>query len=247
VVARTDIGLHGARDGPGRERFTRDHVIQAPADVALPHVSPRRPPGEQAFVQRIQRPPHIDEAAREKVLDERALLRQLTDGSRLSLFRMNIDLGPRDVHVPANHERSSFRLSRCGKVAQRLQEAHFGREVLSAVRNVDRRHRQPAELRGHDPVLVVEGRVREHRPRGKPLLAHVEAHARIAFLPVPVAPVTLQLAERGRNLIGGSLDLLQAHDVGPIPGNPLLNLLLPRADPVDVPRRDPQGRVEGRV
>ena len=58
---------------------------------------------------------------------------------------------------------------------------------------------------------------------------------------MPVAPVALHLAERGRYLIGSGLDFLQADDVGPIALDPLLDLRLTRADAVHVPRADGHG------
>jgi hypothetical protein len=58
------------------------------------------------------------------------------------------------------------------------------------------------------------------------------------LLSVPVAPVPFHLAERGRDLIGMRLDLLEADDVGAVPLDPFPKLRLARADAVDVPGGD---------
>ena len=77
------------------------HVVEAPADVALPHVAPRRPPREQAVVVGIERAADVDEPAAEDPLDQRALLGQLADGARLPLLRVHVAVGARHVHVAA--------------------------------------------------------------------------------------------------------------------------------------------------
>ena len=59
--------------------LARQHVVQPPADVALLHVPPRRPPGEQVGVVGFDAAVHVDEAAADDALDERALLRKLAD------------------------------------------------------------------------------------------------------------------------------------------------------------------------
>ena len=48
---------------------------------------------------------HVDEAAAEDPLDQRALLGQLADAARLALLGMHVDVGARDVQVAAEHER----------------------------------------------------------------------------------------------------------------------------------------------
>ena len=83
------------------ERLAGEHVVEPPADVALAHVAPRRPPREQAVVVGIERAADVDQAAAEDPLDQRALLRQLADRARLALLRMHVALGARDVHVAA--------------------------------------------------------------------------------------------------------------------------------------------------
>ena len=65
------------------------------------HVAPRRPPGEQPVVVGIERAADVDQAAADDPLDQRALLRELADRARLSLFRVHVAVGARDVQVAA--------------------------------------------------------------------------------------------------------------------------------------------------
>src|SRR5262245_61477947 len=69
----------------------------------------------------------------------------------------------------------------------------------------------------------------------------MQCHTRVTLLAVPVTPVALHLAERGGNLIGRRLDLLETEDVGTFPLDEFLELRLPRADTVDVPGRNLHG------
>ena len=121
---------------------------------------------------------------------------------------------------------------------ERLEKAHLRRKVLAAVRYVDGREGHALDGGGHDPALVVEGGVVERGTLGREGLADVQADARIPLRSVPVAPVALHLAQRGRHLVRHRLDLLEADDVGLLPFDPFLHLGLPRTDPVHVPRRD---------
>src|SRR3954470_2154694 len=95
VIARADLLLHRTARHPRGERLAREHVIEPPPDVALAHVAPRRPPGEQPIIVRIDRAADVDQAARQHALDDRALLRQLADCPWLALFRVDVALGAR--------------------------------------------------------------------------------------------------------------------------------------------------------
>src|SRR5262245_8288918 len=150
VVAGSHVFLHRTRRRACGQRFARHHVVEAPADVALAHVAPRRPPGEQAVVVGIKRPSEVDETAAQDAFDERALLGKLADGARLSFLRMDVALGARHVHVAHHDERSSAGLERRGIAVHRFQELHLGGEVLAAVRDVHRRHGQISDRDRHD-------------------------------------------------------------------------------------------------
>src|SRR5262245_32959846 len=188
MIARPHIHPHRARRR--RQRFAGHHVIQPPPDVPLPHVPPWRPPGEEPVVARIQRAADVYEPATQDPLDERALLRQLPDRARLALLWMHIAFRARHVHVAEHDEPALLLLERPRIRVHRLEKLHLGREVLAAVRHVDRRHGHAADLDADDPVLVVEVRMDECRPLGREGLADVQRDARVALrAAVPVAPV----------------------------------------------------------
>src|ERR1700730_11723826 len=86
VIARADVVLHRTRLGARREGRAREHVVETPSDISLPHVAPRRPPGEHPVVVGIERAPDVDQPAGEKTLDERAFFGKLADRARLALL-----------------------------------------------------------------------------------------------------------------------------------------------------------------
>src|SRR4051812_23661625 len=83
MVTRADLALHGAALDLVEDRARHQQVVQAPADVPLPHVPPRRPPGEHLIVLRFQGAPGVDQAVADDPLELRALLRKLADDARL--------------------------------------------------------------------------------------------------------------------------------------------------------------------
>src|SRR6478609_7586760 len=80
--------------------------------------------------------------------------------------------------------------------------------------------------------------MREARSLRRECLTHVERHAGIALLAVPVAPVTLHLAESRRNLVGRGLDLLEAENIRALALDEFLQLRLTSANAVHVPGGD---------
>src|SRR5574338_1053820 len=242
VVARAvlALGLEGAH--AFGERRAGQNVVDPPPDVALPQVPPWRPPGEELGVVRIQLARDVHESLREDAFEQRALLRQLADRARLAFLGMHVDLEPRDVEITADDERRARRTKRLREPIHRFQEAHLSRKVLAAVRHVNGRHAEPRVLEWqaghHYAVLEIERRVRELRFFRKCFLPHVEPDARIPFLAVPITPVALEVTEQRRKLGGGSLDFLQAQDVGPLAFDPVLHLGRAGADAVHVPGGD---------
>src|SRR5262245_19764777 len=101
VVAGADVGPHRAGGRPARERLARQDVVDAPSDVALAEVAPRRPPREEAVVGRVQRAAEVHQAVGQDPLEDRAFVLALPDGARLALLGMNVLVGPRHVQVPA--------------------------------------------------------------------------------------------------------------------------------------------------
>jgi hypothetical protein len=69
---------------------------------------------------------------------------------------VDIAIGPRDVEVAADNERTVRGRELRGEGAHRLEEAHLGGEVLAAVRHVDRCDGQRSEIAGDDAMLVIE-------------------------------------------------------------------------------------------
>ena len=47
MVARAEIALHVQPLTLSQQRPAREHVVEAPADVPLAHLAPRRPPREE--------------------------------------------------------------------------------------------------------------------------------------------------------------------------------------------------------
>ncbi len=125
---------------PRRQRAAREHVVEPPADVALAHVPPRRPPGEQA--RRCRDPARGRRRAGRRVEDafeQRAFLGTLADEAVVALLGVDVHLGARDVEVAAQHDAIAGRAQRGRVRRHRLEEAHLGGEVLAAVGHVDRR------------------------------------------------------------------------------------------------------------
>src|SRR3954469_2397028 len=239
VVARPDLGSDRARSGSCGEGVAREHVVQPPADVSLPHVAPGCPPGEQTVVVRIERATDIDEAAAQDAIDDGTLLRQLTDRAGLALLRVHVAIRACDVHVAKHREQAPLGLVRRGERVHRPEEFHLGDKILAAVGNVDRGDRQGTDgcgdVDGGDAGFEVEGRVREGGPFGCKCLADVKPDAGIGSGAVPVAPVALHFTERRRHLIGCRLEFLQADHVRTLLRDPFLDLRLTRPDAVDVP------------
>jgi len=84
VVTGSEFPLNEAALHPRKQRLGGQHVVEAPADVALPHVSPRRPPGEQLVILRFERAAHVDQAVGDDPFELFALDRELTDRVRLA-------------------------------------------------------------------------------------------------------------------------------------------------------------------
>ena len=89
----------------------------------------------------------------------------------------------------------------------------------------------------HDARFHVERWMAEHGIERVQILAHVERHARVSLQRVPIHVIIFDLAFGG-DLRRRGLQLLEAHDVGPIALQPLAQLSGARANAIDVPRRD---------
>ena len=149
---------------PREERRAGEDVVEPPADVALPHVAPRRPPREHLVVVGIERAADVDEAARDDPFELRALLGQLADRRGLRSLGCTSMSVRAMFRSPQMTSRLRVRGSVRGECVERVEEPHLGAE--SPCRRSARRPTRPstpASRASDDPVLVVEGGVDERR------------------------------------------------------------------------------------
>src|SRR5438132_10322861 len=130
MIARADVLLYRTRDEALGDEGARQDVIQAPADISLAHVPPRRPPGEQIVIVGVDGAADIDESPRDDALEKGALFGQLSDRSRLALFRMNVAVRAGDVEVAAEDDRLARRFQLGRERRERFEKAHLCREVF---------------------------------------------------------------------------------------------------------------------
>jgi len=222
-----------------------EHVVEPPADVPLLHVAPRRPPREQVGIVGLELAVYVSQAATDDAFNQRPFFRKLSDRARFPFLRMHVHVGPRDVHVAAQHERQT-RILKPGSVrVEGFEELHLRRKILAAVGDVDRRDSRLRQAHRDDAVLVIEFRVMKRGPLGMKCLAHVKPDAGVALAAVPVAPVALELAQPDWQLVNRRLDLLQAEHVRLLAFEVFLHLRLTRADAVDIPGRNLHRGVNG--
>src|SRR5690348_13009832 len=239
MVARAHLREHLARRRAFRHALRGEDVIQAPADVAGPHVAPGRPPGEEVVVRRIGRAAHIDEVLAEEPLEKVALLGALADDARLALARMHVALAACDVDVAAQDDGLALLVHRVRPLRERLHEVELGRIVLAAVRYVHRGEHRLPDLCRDDARFHVEGRVLEC-DLARQRFADVKGNPGVRAHAMPERMVVLEHALLG-DLRRLGLELLQAHDVRPVALEPFAHLRGPGADAVDVPRRNLHG------
>src|SRR5688500_13109266 len=165
VIARADLSADDAAPDAAVKRFTREHIIQAPPDVALTHVAPGGPPREHRVVSRLERPPDVHQSMTDDPFELLAFFGQLSDRPGLALLRMNIHVGSRHVEVTA-HDQCAAGTTVGRELLQRGEKTHLRRKILAAVRYVDGRDGHLRQTNEDDPVLVIEGRVFEVWPLG---------------------------------------------------------------------------------
>src|SRR4028118_2131079 len=85
-VAGPQWGGGAAGGGGGGEGLAGEDVVDPPADVALAHVAPRRPPGEQAVVVRLERTADVDQPLSQDLVEEVPLVRALADDAGPALL-----------------------------------------------------------------------------------------------------------------------------------------------------------------
>ena len=168
VVAGAELALRDAACDRRRQLAAGQQVVDAPADVALAQVAPGRPPGEERVVVRLAIAGDVVQAAFVRIRSNSARSSgrwPMARSSRCSA--VDVDRRARDVEVAAEDDLRPDR-PQPGRVGgHRLEKAHLGREVLAAVRDVDRRHQHAADVGRGDPRLVVELGVDEERTVGR--------------------------------------------------------------------------------
>src|SRR5207249_9965412 len=153
------------------------YVVEPPADVALPQVPPRCPPGDQLVVVGMEGTADIDEIVGEDGFEKRSFLRELTKRPWFALLGMYVALGSGDIEVTAQ-DRGPSCVAQFARVdLQRFEKTHFGREVFAAVRDVQRQHSEVGQVDRNGAMFEVERRVREARTIGRQPLADVKGHA----------------------------------------------------------------------
>src|SRR5207244_5332201 len=74
MIAGPELAINYAGVRACRERLAREHIIEPPPDITLPHVPPRRPPREQTVIVGIESASQIHEPAAQNPPDDRPLL-----------------------------------------------------------------------------------------------------------------------------------------------------------------------------
>jgi hypothetical protein len=85
VVAGAGLAEGRAADRARRVALARQHVVDAPADVALAQVSPGRPPGEELVVVRLEGAGDVDQALGEEALERGAVVLGVREADRVAL------------------------------------------------------------------------------------------------------------------------------------------------------------------
>lgn len=201
----------------------------------MSHIAPRCPPREKPIVVGSERTSDVDEPCPEEAFEERSLVGPLSNGTCLALLGMHVHVRPSHVHVTREDELEPARVDIAHPRLHRFEKVELGRVVLAAVRNVDRREHHLAELRRDNPCLEVEVRMCQVGDIGESVAPHVQSDSRVRPRAMPIAGISLEIAESRGDLRLGRLQLLQTDDIGLVLVDPRFYLLLPSPDPVHVP------------
>src|SRR3954462_6644317 len=238
MVAGPEVRQHLAALRRCRDWLRSEHVVQPPANIAPAHLAPRRPPGEEPGVVRVERAADVGQPGGEQRLEKLSLLGALADDPRLPLAWMHVEVAARDIDVTAEDELAPVLVHPPRPRPQALHEGELRRVVLAAVRHVDRGEDPIADRRLHDARLHVELGMAECRRGVERRLAHVQRYSGVGAQAVPEHMVVVELTLQ-RDLSELGFQLLQAHDVGPVLARePFAELRLARPDAVDVPSAD---------
>src|SRR5207247_9763825 len=133
MIAGPDFPIDRALSRLRRQRFACQNIIEPPADIALTHPPPRRPPGEKIFVIRIERASNVHEPLRQKPREYFPLIGPLANQIRISLLRMNVPLAAGDVYVSTDDESRAARVYLSNGLLHLAQEFHFGRDFFASI------------------------------------------------------------------------------------------------------------------
>src|SRR4029077_1870458 len=124
MVARSNLAIDCALRRLRSQRFSRQNVIKPPTDIALAHVAPRCPPGEQIFIIGVQRTPNIYETLRQDPLEHLPLLRPLPHERGIALLRVNVTLGAGNIDVSTEDEPTAALVNFRNVALHLAQELH---------------------------------------------------------------------------------------------------------------------------
>src|SRR5689334_17164173 len=150
---------------------------------------------------------------------------------------MDVPIVTRDVDIAAQHDLAAVVVQALRPSDERLEERELRRIILAAVRHVNGREHDIAELRLHDAAFHVEVGMAELRLAVGERFAEVERYAGVGAAAVPKDVVIREAAPRG-DLSGLGFELLQTDDIGLIALEPVAKLGFARANTVHVPSCD---------
>src|SRR3954466_7505488 len=101
MIARAKLAIDGAFSRALRQSNACQHVVQSPADVALPHVAPGRPPGKKIVVVRVERAADINEPAAENAFEQLSFVGTLAYQHSVALFWVYVAFRACDIEIAA--------------------------------------------------------------------------------------------------------------------------------------------------
>src|SRR4029077_1466905 len=191
MIAGSHLAIDRALRRCCRQRFTGHDVIETPADIALAHFSPWRPPREKILVVRIEGAPDINKTLRQDALEHFPFLRPLADERRVALLGMDVTLGARDVDVTAENHSRAAGVNFTDVTLHLAEKLHFAGEILAAVGNIDGDEDNIVHPSGYHTRFIVEGRMEKIRLLLKCIAPDMKPDTRVGFRAMPVAAIPL--------------------------------------------------------
>src|SRR6185503_7151851 len=101
MVTGSNLCQHYALRSAICNGWAGQNVIQPPSDIALSHVAPGRPPGEQIGIVRVELAANVHKMLPEQGLKQGALLLPLANDAGLAFSGMHVKISAGDVHITA--------------------------------------------------------------------------------------------------------------------------------------------------